>query len=104
MSNTSLLPGRRGWAVRQSGGQREQIEAYDLESSLSFLQTLVPLRDPQYAWSWKGSLSLSISGYDDTRELFEIPEVRRYLHGLDQEWPFWFFFLTPPSIKLVGMC
>ncbi|WP_447858099.1 hypothetical protein [Pseudomonas aeruginosa] len=84
---------------------REQIEAFDLESSLGFLRTLVPLRDPQYAWSWKGILSLSISDYDDDpRELFEIPEVRRYLHGLDQEWPFWFFFLTPPSIRLVGMC
>jgi hypothetical protein len=30
--------------------------------------------------------------------------VCRYLHGLDQEWPFWFFFLTPSSIRLVGMC
>lgn len=87
------------------GIHRKQIEAFDLESSLSFLQTLVPLRDPQYVWSWKGGLSLSISGYDDDpRELFEIPEVRRYLHGLDQEWPFWLFFLTPPSIRLVGMC
>ncbi|UVJ44300.1 hypothetical protein NVV94_01405 [Pseudomonas sp. LS1212] len=84
---------------------REQIEAFDLESSLDFLRTLVPLRDPQYVWSWKGKLTLVISGYDnDTRELFEIPEVCRYLRGIDQAWPFWFFFLTPSSIKLVGMC
>lgn len=41
--------------------------------------------------------SLTISGYDDdSRELFEIPEVCRYLRGLDHEWPFWFFFLIPP--------
>lgn len=87
------------------GIHREQIEAYDLESSLGFLRTLVPLRDPQYVWSWKGNLSVSVSGYDnDSRELYEIPEVRRYLQGLDQEWPFWFFFLTPSSIQLVGMC
>jgi hypothetical protein len=84
---------------------REQIETFDLESSLGFLRTLVPLRDPQYVWSWKSNLTLTFSGYnDDPRELYEIPEVCRYLHGLDQEWPFWFFFLTPPSIKLVGMC
>lgn len=65
----------------------------------------MPLRDSQYVWSWKGNLSVSVSGYDDDpRELYEIPEVRRYLQGLDQEWPFWFFFLTPPSIQQVGMC
>lgn len=87
------------------GIHREQIETYDLESSLSFLRTLVPLRDPQYVWSFKGSLALVIAGYDDDpRELFEIPEVCRYLHGLDQEWSFWFFFFTPSSIRLVGMC
>ena len=87
------------------GIHREQIQAYDLESSLSFLRTLVPLRDPQYVWSWKCNLSVSVNGYDDDpRELYEIPEVRRYLQGLDQEWPFWFFFLTPPSIQQVGMC
>ncbi|MGH8432980.1 MAG: hypothetical protein ACRERX_00535 [Pseudomonas sp.] len=87
------------------GIHREQIETFDLESSLSFLRTLVPIRDPRHVWSCKGALSLVIAGYDDDpRELFEIPEVCRYLHGLDQEWPFWFFFLTPSSIRLVGMC
>lgn len=84
---------------------REQIEAFDLESSLEFLRTLVPLRDPQCVWSWKGTLTLAISGYDnDPRELYEIPEVCRYLRGIDQPWPFWFFFFIPASIHLVGMC
>ncbi|MBK59570.1 MAG: hypothetical protein CML01_12295 [Pseudomonas sp.] len=86
---------------------RQQIEAFDLESSLSFLRTLVPANDPQLVWSFKGFLSLVIAGYDDdSRELYAIPEVCRYLHGIDQEWPFWFFFLTPGdgSVKLVGMC
>lgn len=50
-------------------------------------------------------MSIVIGGYDDDpRELFEIPEVYSYLHGLDQEWPFWFFFCTPESIRLIGMC
>jgi hypothetical protein len=89
------------------GLHREQIEAFDLESSLSFLRTLVPSSDPKFAWSYKGCVSLVIGGYDDDpRELFEISEVCRYLHGIDQEWPFWFFFLNPSdgSIKLAGMC
>ncbi len=87
------------------GIHRQQIEAFNLESSLAFLLTLVPPQDPQYAWSWKGTLSIVIDGYDDDpRELFEIPDVCSYLHGLDQEWPFWFFFCTPDSIRLIGMC
>lgn len=89
------------------GLHREQIEAFDIESSLSFLRTLVPSNDPAFAWSYKSRVSLVIGGYDDDpRELFEIPEVCRYLHGIDQEWSFWFFFLSPSdgSIKLAGMC
>lgn len=86
---------------------REQIDSFDLESTLGFLRSLVPAQDSQYAWSFKGSLALVISGYDsDPRELFSIPEVCGYLRAIDEQWPFWFFFLTPAdgSIKLVGMC
>ena len=89
------------------GIHREQIEVFDLESSLSFLRTLVPSSDPQFALSYKGGVSLVIGGYDDDpREIFEIPEVCRYLHEIDREWPFWFFFLNPSdgSLKLAGMC
>jgi len=35
------------------------------------------------------------NGYDhDARELFEIPEVREYNALLDNEFPYWLFFLT----------
>lgn len=86
---------------------RQQIEAEDLESSLEFLRSLVPSDNPQRIWSLKGRLSLVISGYDaDPRELFEIPEVRRYLRSIDEHWPFWLFFLNQvdESIKVVAAC
>lgn len=86
---------------------RQQIEAEDLESSLEFLRSLVPSDNPQRIWSHKGRLSLVISGYDaDPRELFEIPEVRRYLRSIDEHWPFWLFFLNQAdeSIKVVAAC
>lgn len=86
---------------------RQQIEAEDLESSLEFLRSLVPSDNPQRIWSHKGRLSLVISGYDaDPRELFEIPEVRRYLRSIDERWPFWLFFLNQvdESIKVVAAC
>lgn len=86
---------------------RQQVETFELESSLDFLRSLVPTKHPEHAWAYKGRLSLVISGYDtDPRELFEIPAVCRYLRELDKEWPFWLFFLNQvdESIKVVAMC
>lgn len=86
---------------------RQQIEAEDSESSLEFLRSLVSTDNPQQIWSYKGRLSLVISGYDaDPRELFKIPEVRRYLRSIDEHWPFWLFFLNQvdESIKVVVAC
>lgn len=86
---------------------RQQIEAEDLESSLEFLRSLVPTDNPQRIWSYKGRLSLVISGYDaDPQELFETPEVCRYLRSIDEHWPFWLFFLNQvdESIKVVAAC
>ena len=86
---------------------RQRIDDMDVESSLEFLRSLVPVEQPEHAWAYKGRLSLMISGYDsDTRELYEISEVCRYLRALDAEWPFWLFFLNQAdeSIKVVAMC
>lgn len=86
---------------------RQQIEASDVESSLKFLQLLVPTKNPAHAWAYKGRLSLTISGYNtDPRELFEIPEVCRYIRSVDEHWPFWLFFLNQvdESIKVVASC
>lgn len=86
---------------------RQQVEALDLDESLDFLHSLVPTAHPHHAWAYKGRLSLVISGYDaDPRELFEIPEVCRYLRALDEQWPFWLFFFNQvdDSIKLIALC
>ncbi|WIM05890.1 MAG: hypothetical protein OHM77_00950 [Candidatus Nitricoxidivorans perseverans] len=86
---------------------RQQVEALDLDESLDFLHSLVPTAHPDHAWVYKGRLSLVISGYDtDPRELFEIPEVCRFLRALDEQWPFWLFFFNQvdDSIKLIALC
>ncbi len=86
---------------------REQIETGNQFEVLQFLFALVPTDNPSHAWSLKGRVSLVISGYNsDERELYEIPEVCEYLRSIDQEWPFWFFFLSQAdeSIKVVAMC
>jgi hypothetical protein len=51
-----------------------------------------------------GKVDFRIHGYDnDPRELFEIPEVRSFVRLLDEQFPFWFFFLTTETdaIKLL---
>lgn len=86
---------------------RQQVEALDLDESLDFLHSLVPTAHPHHAWAYKGRLSLVIAGYEtDPRELFEIPEVCRYLRALDEQWPFWLFFFNQvdDSIKLIALC
>lgn len=86
---------------------RKQVEAFDLDDPVDFLQSLVPTAHPDHAWAYKGRLALVIAGYDtDPRELFEIPEVCRYLRALDEQWPFWLFFFNQvdDSIKLIALC
>lgn len=86
---------------------RQEVESGDTGSAMEFLRSLVPTDDPHHAWTFKSRLALHISGYDqDPRELFEIPEVGQYLKALDEEWPFWFFFLNQAdeSLKVLAMC
>jgi len=84
---------------------REQILAMDLQEPLTVLRQLAG--NPEKAVSACGRISLVIDGYNtDSRELFEIPEVRRYIQQLDAMWPYWFFYLSQvdDSIKVIESC
>lgn len=84
---------------------RRQVEDGDVAEPLGFLRALTA--DRYIALEFCGRISLAIDGYnDDPRELFEVPEVRAYLQRLDQEWPYWFFFLSQAdeSIKFLESC
>ncbi len=84
---------------------RRQVETLDLAEPLQFLRRLTA--DRKTAVEFSGRISLLIDGYnDDPRELFEIPEVCAYIKCLDQEWRYWFFFLSQgnESIKLQESC
>jgi hypothetical protein len=44
---------------------------------------------------------IAFHGYEqDTRELFEIPEIWEYVHLLDDKFPYWLFFLTKNGLGL----
>lgn len=84
---------------------RRQVETCDIDEPLQLLHRLIA--DRRSAIEYGGRISLVIDGYnDDPRELFEIPAVRAYLKRLDQEWPYWFFFLShaDESIKMLESC
>lgn len=72
---------------------RQEVESQDCSKVVSTLKAL--LETPEKAKMFKEQVDLGFSGYDeDSRELFEIPEVRNFVFKLDEEFPFWLFFLT----------
>jgi len=55
----------------------------------------------------RGGIVISFSGYDDDpRELYEIPEVRKYVSALDAAFPYLFYFcsLSNPTLRVFAMC
>lgn len=78
---------------------RDEVLTMDLTSSLEKLQGLTA--DTAKVASAKGRLGLVFAGWEnDPRELWEIPEVRRYFAALDEEFPYWLWFLMQGQITL----
>ena len=72
---------------------REEVEARDRTAPLATLKSLIS--SPEIAKSYMENVDVIFGGYDsDSRELFEIPEVRDYVYKLDDEFPYWLFFLS----------
>jgi hypothetical protein len=64
---------------------------------------------PDLAFHSQGKVELIISGYDDDpRELYEIPEVRKFIQAADRELPDLFFFARNEepsfSLQLFALC
>src|SRR5437870_2320009 len=72
---------------------REEVEACNATEVLKTLNKLTA--NKVTVLKFMGKVSIGVHGYDDDlRELFEIPEVRLFFRELDQQFPFWFFFLS----------
>ena len=59
------------------------------------------------ALHFREAVDIGVNGYnDDDRELFEIPEVRRYFRLLTEKFPYFFFFLNlrQPTLKVIAFC
>jgi hypothetical protein len=78
---------------------RDEVEARDTASVIETFKSCLASSDR--ARSFFGRLDVAFHGYDqDTRELFEIPEVREYVGLLDDVFPYWLFFLTKSGLGL----
>src|SRR4030095_4411771 len=65
------------------------------------------LYDAETVRMFRGRVDISFDGYDnDSRELYEIPEVRRYLATLDSKFSYWFYFLSTSNetLKMIALC
>ena len=78
---------------------RKEVEARDVSSVLGALKSCIS--SIERARSFFQKVDVAFHGYDhDTRELFEIPEVRECVALLDSEFPYWLFFLTKRGLGL----
>ena len=84
---------------------KEEVNAGDVSGAISVFGRLI--KTPNIARTMFERVDVSFHGYDqDRRELFEIPEVRDFVYKLDEEFPFWLFFLSKKHISLqaIALC
>lgn len=83
----------------------EEVKTQDCSKAVAALKSL--LETPEKAKMFKEQVDLGFSGYDeDSREMFEIQEVRDFIYKLDAEFPFWLFFLTKfgTGLQCIFLC
>lgn len=84
---------------------KEEVIAQDCSQVLLALKSL--LDSPEKAAMFRENVDIGFSGYDeDSRELFEIEEVRNFVYKLNDAFPFWLFFLTKfgTGLQCVFLC
>ena len=69
---------------------KDDVESADIASTLEVLDEV--FEDTE---GYECKVELLFFGYDaDPRELYEIPEVRRFCQLLDHKFPYWFYFAS----------
>ena len=85
---------------------RDRVEAGDARDFLSRFGTL-HLPTGEQLGVMINSLVLMIEGYDeDPREIYAIPEIRRFYQQLWKKWPYWLYFcnLDTENLMMMVMC
>lgn len=78
---------------------KTEVDALDTSAALSVLMRLY--ESPVTARSFLERVDIAFHGYDQIAdELFEVPEVRKFVYELDQQFPFWLYFLSKRYLGL----
>ena len=78
---------------------RRDVESGDVSRAATAL--LRALANRETIERLRGRVEVAFHGYsDDSRELYEIPEVRRFCAELDGAFPYWFYFLSAEGVTL----
>jgi hypothetical protein len=83
----------------------DDIQSGDITSVLSALNGFLTTRERAVAG--RGRVTLMFAGYDDDpRDVYDVPEIRRYARALDDQFPYWFYFADPQNstLKVLALC
>ncbi len=77
----------------------DEVQSMNTDRVVRMLKNL--MSTPDIANANQEKADIAFRGYDDTcEELFEIDEVREFVHKLDSEFPYWLFFLKKSGLGL----
>ena len=78
---------------------KTEVLAGDTRGVLGAFRALIA--SAETALAWRERVDFAIDGYNGTQwELFEIEEVRDFVAKLDEQFPFWLFFLSKRELGL----
>src|SRR5688572_23993481 len=81
---------------------REDVFTGNLDETLKLLNYLAT--SPEALTTYRERVEIRFDGFnEDRRELWEIPEVRSFVDRLDEEFPFWLYFLTREGTGLLAV-
>jgi len=81
---------------------KEEVQSGNIVPALSSLKKLI--ETPEVAKSYVENVDIAFDGYNDySEELFEIVEVRDYVYKLDDEFPYWLYFLSKKHLGLQAL-
>lgn len=84
---------------------RDEVNAQDVSAAFSALKRFT--ETPDITRRMFERVDVAFHGYDhDSRELFEILEVRDFVYALDDKFPFWLFFLNKQcfGLQAISLC
>ena len=81
---------------------KKEVLERNIQPALDVLRSLMV--SPEISKAYKENVKIIFQGYNDNiSDLYKINAVREYVNLLDEEFPFWFFFLSKEYLGLQNM-